>query len=130
MPKFESRFDEIRPYHSHEVNTVLTKLTDKPSFYALMAYFFPHLSGEAIAQKIKGINSTHEFQEQIISHAIKRILRESTEKVTISGLENIEKGKAYLFLSNHRDIILDSAFSILFSSIRNMIRPASLLAIT
>ncbi|MCB0843984.1 MAG: 1-acyl-sn-glycerol-3-phosphate acyltransferase [Bacteroidetes bacterium] len=109
MPNNESRFDEIRPYHNHEVNEVLTKLTEKPSFYALMAYFFPHLSGEAIAEKFINIKNTHEFQEQIISHAIKRILRESTDRVTISGLENIKKGEAYLFLSNHRDIILDSA---------------------
>ncbi|MEJ2595202.1 MAG: 1-acyl-sn-glycerol-3-phosphate acyltransferase [bacterium] len=40
---------------------------------------------------------------------IRSILQKTAGEVTVSGIENIEKGKGYVFIANHRDIILDSS---------------------
>ncbi len=102
-------YDQIRPYHDHEVPKVLQRLGKKPSFFVLMKYLFPEQSGEEILQRFSNIHSVEQFQTEYIRHAIHRILKDSAGEVTIDGLEGIDPNTSYLFLSNHRDIILDSA---------------------
>jgi 1-acyl-sn-glycerol-3-phosphate acyltransferase len=38
-----------------------------------------------------------------------RVIRDSVAELTIDGLEHLERGRSYLFVSNHRDIVMDSA---------------------
>ena len=102
-------FDEIRPYHDHEVNAVLMRLTQKHSFFKLMHYMFPEESGASIAENFKNIHDTYTFQEKYISRAIRKMVRDSSEGLTFEGFNNLDPQKPYLFLSNHRDIIMDSA---------------------
>ena len=102
-------FDEIRPYHDHEVNEVLMRLTKKPSFFKLMKYMFPEESGESIVENFKHIHTTLSFQEKYISRAIRKMVRDSSSGLTYEGLEKLDPEKPYLFISNHRDIIMDSA---------------------
>lgn len=102
-------FDEIRPYFDEEVPGVLRQLSQKPSFFVLMNYLFPDQSGDEIVARFAEVTGVEEFQTKIIQHAIWRMLAESAEEITHEGLDQLEDGKCYLFLSNHRDIILDSA---------------------
>ncbi|MEZ4774174.1 MAG: 1-acyl-sn-glycerol-3-phosphate acyltransferase [Bacteroidia bacterium] len=110
MPEFDQRFHEIRPYFDEEINEVLQRLTTKPSFYMLMAYLFPEMSGEEVAESFKQIHSSREFQRQYIYRAMKGVSAESTDGLTVSGIEYLDPKRPTLYLSNHRDIILDSAF--------------------
>lgn len=109
MPELDQRFDEIRSYYDHEVNDVLRRLTTKPSFFLLMSYLFPEMGQEEIVRTIHGINSTREFQKELIYRAIMGVLKDSSDGLTIEGFDRIDPDKAHLFISNHRDIILDSA---------------------
>ena len=45
-----------------------------------------------------------EFQEKFMDEAIKAIAKKTTTEFTWDGLQNLDKGKGYLFVSNHRDI--------------------------
>ncbi|MDX2247711.1 MAG: 1-acyl-sn-glycerol-3-phosphate acyltransferase [Bacteroidia bacterium] len=110
MPELDLRFQEIRPYFDEEINEVLQRLTTKPSFYMLMAYLFPEMSGEEVAESFKKIFSSREFQKQYIYRAIKGVQDESTDGFSIEGFEFLDPHRPTLYLSNHRDIILDSAF--------------------
>ncbi|MEZ4828886.1 MAG: 1-acyl-sn-glycerol-3-phosphate acyltransferase [Bacteroidia bacterium] len=110
MPEFDPRFQEIRPYFDEEINEVLRRLTTKPSFYMLMAYLFPEMSGEEVAASFKQIHSSREFQKQYIYRAMKGVEAESTTGLTIEGQQYLDLDRPTLYLSNHRDIILDSAF--------------------
>ncbi|MEL6676003.1 MAG: 1-acyl-sn-glycerol-3-phosphate acyltransferase [Bacteroidota bacterium] len=107
MTELPSEFDPIRPYFDHEVNDVLQRLSGKKSFLALMSFLFPEQSTEDIIANFDNIHSTFEFQRQYIHQGIRRIMEDSTTSVTHSGLADLPPDQAYLFISNHRDIILD-----------------------
>ncbi|NJM94407.1 MAG: glycerol acyltransferase [Cytophagales bacterium] len=104
-------FDDIRPYHDAEVPAVLHRLQSDAHFQQLMAkalpQFAPGLNPEALLQ---GISSIHDFQIKAIYAIGKLIIKHTTDGLSHSGLSELDPDKAYLFISNHRDIVLDSAF--------------------
>jgi 1-acyl-sn-glycerol-3-phosphate acyltransferase len=55
------------------------------------------------------VNSIQQFQSDFAYHAIQRILEKSSSGLTTSGFEKLEKDTAYLYISNHRDIIMDTS---------------------
>ncbi len=109
MNEHSLSYEEIRPYHPEEVPEVMLRLSQKPSFFMLMSYLFPGEPGEEVAAKFRAVASVEQFQTEFIRHAIWRILQDSAEEVTWEGFEQLRPDRRYLFLSNHRDIILDSA---------------------
>jgi len=110
MSDFVLSFDEIRPYYNHEVQEVFQRLLEKPSFFLMMGVLFPELSKEQIMEDISSLRSVEEFQAGYIHETLNRILSLSSKGLSIDGLQNLNPHTPYLFLSNHRDIILDSAF--------------------
>lgn len=105
----ESRFDEIRPFYDEEVNNALASIIDDPMMAAIMSFTFPKMSKEEWQAVLRNIHSIQEFQGQIVAQSLKRILEESSEGLTSSGFDKLDKNKAYLYISNHRDIILDTS---------------------
>lgn len=115
------RFDEIRPYHDDEVRPTLERLLqDNELLHALSHHQFPRLSqwlggimywltGVGLRSRLREVDDIDSLQ-QIIEPYLSRVIESSTRKVTFSGTENLEPGKAYLYLSNHRDIVMDPAF--------------------
>jgi len=103
-------FEEIRPYHDDEVSLVIDRLTKEPSFFTALRYVFPEAPTEILLGKIKGIRSIYSFQEELIAPSIRRIIRNTTKGLRHKGLEGLSPDKSYLFISNHRDIVMDSAF--------------------
>lgn len=102
-------FDEIRPYSDSEANTVLKRLVIDPSFINFVNYLFPDQPENILKDKIKDIHAVNVFQKNIMYPAAKRIVERTIDQLTHSGFDQLERGKTYLFISNHRDIILDSA---------------------
>lgn len=100
-------FDEIRPFRDEEVNGVLMKLLDNPSFRNLATLFYPEMPLDDIKKIFSGIHSLKEFQKKITYTVLKKILRKSSGEITGDGFELLSKEKACLFISNHHDIVLD-----------------------
>lgn len=103
-----SKFDEIRPYYDTEVNDALLSVAKHPMMKALMSFTFPDRAEEFWLDQFKNINSISDFQNQFIAKTVLQILKRSSEGLTTSGFENLDKNTAYLFISNHRDIVLDT----------------------
>ncbi|MDP0563522.1 MAG: 1-acyl-sn-glycerol-3-phosphate acyltransferase [Candidatus Endonucleobacter sp. (ex Gigantidas childressi)] len=115
------QFDEIRPYHDDEVSPTLNKLLADRCFLNVLArHRYPVLTekygrllewlvGVFFRNKVRNINSIHEFQNAVKPY-VSKLIEKTTNKVSFSGLENLKSGCANLFLSNHRDIVLDPAF--------------------
>jgi len=114
-------FDAIRPYNDAEVSAVLERLLSDKEFLSILTRFrFPKLAGAlgwvlqpVIARKLRrqfvGINSVATLQDKVeyyVDHTIER----ATDGVTYTGVEQFKSGSAYLFLANHRDIVMDPAF--------------------
>jgi hypothetical protein len=101
--------ESIRPFHDSEVPDAIERLTKQPSFHTALRFVFPDTRSEVILDKLKNIKTIYDFQSSFIYQAVNNIIRSSTKGLKSSGLENLDPKKSYLFISNHRDIVLDSA---------------------
>ena len=102
-------FYDIRPFNETEVPEVIERMLKEPALYEMMRFVYPDLRDEDIQEMMREIKSTEEFQAEISGPAFKVITQTTTSGLTFSNIDNIKSDEAYLFLSNHRDIILDSA---------------------
>ena len=105
-----TEFDEIRPYHDEELPQVFEELIADPAFRKVAAIAMPGVPVEAWAQQMRACKTKLEFQIAFCYNILKRIIKEKTDGLTMdySALE-AEPNRAYTYISNHRDIILDSA---------------------
>lgn len=102
-------FDSIRPYYDSEVNEALISSLHHPMMKALMNFTFPELDDEVWKEQLKRTHSIRDFQINFVYQSIQRVLEKSSEGLTTSGFEKLEPNTSYLFISNHRDIILDTS---------------------
>lgn len=104
-----SKYDSIRFYDDAEVNSRLLAIASHPMFKSLAHFTFPDKSEDEILTILSSIHSIQEFHEQVISNTLDRVLQTSSDGLTISGFEKLDKNTSYLFISNHRDILLDTS---------------------
>jgi len=104
-----SKFDSIRHYHDSEVQEALASIVNHPMFKSLIGFTFPEKSEAELKEIYTSINSIDDFQSKIIYHSLQRVLEVSSDGVTTSGFEKLDPDAAYLYISNHRDILLDTS---------------------
>src|SRR5690606_36618372 len=104
-----SKFEAIRPYYDAEVNQALAQAVQHPMMKALMNFTFPEASDSEWKEQLLRTHSIQDFQCNFIYHSIQRVLENSSDGLTTSGFENLRRDESYLFISNHRDIILDTS---------------------
>jgi 1-acyl-sn-glycerol-3-phosphate acyltransferase len=104
-----SKFDKIRPYYDAEVNTALQDAIHHPMMKALMNFAYPNMEDNIWKEHLLRTHSIRDFQINFAYKAVKKILEKSSDGLTTSGFENLEANTSYLFVSNHRDIILDTS---------------------
>ena len=125
-----NKFDSIRPYLDNEVNKVLIDLSNNRRFlkmlfetgeYKHIKYlpFSRKVLGYLLRNKIKNINSVADYQNMFES-IVSDVVNKSINNFSVTGIENLDKTKGYLFISNHRDITLDSALLNLFLHKNNL----------
>ena len=103
----DTQFEDIRPYRDFEFRKVMDNLLNSDLSDLLIKTVFPDLPVDIVKTQLRSINTINEFQEKVIYRVIQSILSKSSLGFTKSGLENLVEGERYLFISNHRDIILD-----------------------
>ena len=104
-----SKFDKIRPYYDTEVNHALKELVNHPMMKAMMNFAYPNLDDAIWKEQLLRTYSIRDFQINFAYQAIKKILEKTSDGLTTSGFEKLEPNTAYYFISNHRDIILDTS---------------------
>lgn len=103
------KFDAIRPFYDAEVNEGIRSSMNHPMMKALMNFTFPDVEDEVWKEQLKKTHSIRDFQCNFIYESVQRVLKKTSEGLTTSGFEKLEKNTSYLFISNHRDIILDTS---------------------
>ena len=103
-------FDEIRPYYDEELPAVYDELIADPAFRQVLEAAMPGVPFEALAAKMRTCKTKQEFQVSFCYDFMKRIIRSATEGVTLDNSALADKSGAYTYVSNHRDIVLDSGF--------------------
>lgn len=104
-----TEFDEIRPYLPEELPQIFEELIADPEFQAAMGYAFQGMPFENIAAVMRNSKSNLEFQKALVYPFIQGVLEKLSSGLTVS-YENKDNMAKSLCISNHRDIIMDSAF--------------------
>lgn len=114
-------FDDIRPYHDHEVRPVLDRILNDPELAeAVTKLRFPRLAGlfgfalrplvkSVMKRQLATVDSVDNFQ-LVVEKYMRHMIETTTTRLTCSGLDQLDPNGAYLFVSNHRDIAMDPAF--------------------
>lgn len=103
------KFDAIRPFYDSEINDGIRKSLNHPMMKALMNFSFPDVEDVVWKEQLLKTHSIRDFQCNFIYQSVLKILEKSSDGLTTSGFEKLEKHTSYLFISNHRDIILDTS---------------------
>ena len=103
-------FDEIRPYRDEEVPEIMDRLLTDPVFARVLKNLFVEESKiQEIREAMIETQNVESFQLRFMVPFLENIIKLSISELTVGGLEYLDKDKSYLFISNHRDIVLDSA---------------------
>ena len=105
-----TEFDEIRPYNDEELTQIFEELIADPAFQKAATDAIPNVPFELLAQKIRACKSKLDFQETFCYGILWKIAADHTDGLTLDHTALPDKSKAYTYVSNHRDIILDSGF--------------------
>ncbi len=105
----EFNFEDIRPYYNHEAREAMFRLIKDPVFFTLINYLWPEMTMREVHEKADKVFSNLDFQLQFMHAAIRTIVARTSTGLTCSGFEHLDKNESYLFIANHRDILLDSA---------------------
>ena len=104
-----AEFDDIRPYSPEELPAIFEELIADEEFKEMMTRAFPQLSFEQISGAMRGCKTNLEFQLAIVKPFLYGLLDKLSKGIEIT-YDNKEQLADALYISNHRDIILDSAF--------------------
>lgn len=106
--KIPQEFDTIRPWEPEDLPEVFDRLLANDQFKQVLAYLYPQVPLEMIAQKLKACKTNLDFQLAFAYDFVHGILKKATTgcEMDCSSLDNTRN---YTFISNHRDIVLDSA---------------------
>ena len=109
-------FDEIRPYEAEEMRQAFNDLLTDRQFNIVMKGFAPWLPRAVrnglLRLAFMGIKTPLDFQKRFMKPVVKYIIRKHTDGCSFldSAIAGYDKHQRYTFVSNHRDIVLDSAF--------------------
>ena len=108
-------FDEIRPYEPSEMKQAFEDLLNDRQFSTIMKGFAPWLPKSVrnglLRLAFTRVKTPLGFQKRFMKPIVNWIIRKHTDGCTFDdGLLPTDKSLRYTFVSNHRDIVLDSAF--------------------
>ena len=103
------KFDKIRPFYDAEINEAIRSSVNHPMMKALMNFTFPEVDDSVWKDQLIKTHSIRDFQCNFIYQSVQKVLEKSSDGLSTSGFEKLEKNTSYLFISNHRDIILDTS---------------------
>ena len=107
--KIPQEFDTIRPWEPEDLPEVFDRLLSNDQFKQVLAYLYPQVPFEMIAQKLKACKTNLDFQLAFAYDFVQGILKKAATGCEMDCAA-IDNTRNYTFISNHRDIVLDSAF--------------------
>ena len=104
----EEIFKTIAPYSQSQIKETLVWLENSEIFIKGVQYFYPNWNKDEVIKKLKACHTCSDFQVTFIEMIIKNSIRNTMDSFEIVGLEGVDTTNS-LFISNHRDIFMDSA---------------------
>lgn len=107
MQQFD--FSNIEPYREDQVPEAIHRLSQNPMFRRWIKTVNPKVDINSLAAMIECVKTCDELQFVMMRPLVFQILKRSSTSFTYHGLEQLNPKEHYLFVANHRDIILDAA---------------------
>ena len=105
-----AKYDDIRPLLPEEVPGAIEGLIALPELRAIYERLGLSWSWEELSALLRSCRSVEDFKQRVSYHWVKQVMRGCCTSVELTGAEQLRPGGAYTYISNHRDIVLDSAF--------------------
>jgi hypothetical protein len=102
-------FEDLRPFYDSESRAVMDRMVKDPLYMQLVSFIWPGITKEDAMAKAARVNGSMDFQSEFMRDAIWTIVERTSKGLTWSGLDKLDPNKSYLYIANHRDILLDSA---------------------
>ena len=101
-------FDDIRPFEPEELPEVYNRLLDNQQFQRVLSYFYPDVPLEKIGARMRACTTNLAFQKVFGYEFVTFVLNRAAMSWDMDH-SAISPEHNYTFMSNHRDIVLDSA---------------------
>ena len=103
-------FDDIAPYDDSMFPEKLASLVKEPGFIHAVRYVLPDIDYDQFAEHLKHVKGKEELQLKIMHPFLEKLATEYTDGLSCTGLNTLSDGDPRIFMTNHRDIVLDSAY--------------------
>ena len=104
-------FDDIRPLNNDEVKDAIESLIANEDFERAFRYIKPDVDWKEFSETMRSFKTKEDFKAKLAYEAVMMVANKTTFSLTISGRSRLPKDKkACIFISNHRDIVLDASF--------------------
>ena len=100
---------DLLPFEDAAVPAAMKRLVADPLLGDMARFAFPEIPVADIKEQLLHVASADEFQEVFVRPMLERILKKSCSSFTMGGLEHIDLSCGHLFMSDHRDIVLDGS---------------------
>jgi hypothetical protein len=104
-----TKFDDIRPYVDAEIPEAMNRIADSDLLPGIAKFVFPEKDLSEVQNLLRSFTNIYDFQVGVMYAFNQQVIKRSIDKFTYSGTEYLDTAKSYLFVSNHRDIVMDSS---------------------
>lgn len=105
-----SRFDNIAPLYDHDVKPAIQELLKDPGFNNAVKYIIPNVDWAEFTAEMSKYKTIADFQTGLVHRTVWALGNRVTKAVNSEGWEKIDRNEEHVFMSNHRDIVLDAGF--------------------
>lgn len=106
-----SKYDDLRPLLPEEVPSAIEQLLANDSLREIYQALGASPSWEQLPVILQGTSSVDDFKRRFSGHLVRYVMAKTCQSVApLQGTDHIDLSRAYTYVSNHRDIILDGAF--------------------
>lgn len=104
-----AEYADICPISDKDFHNEMSILIQEPAFKHILRLVLPDLNYSQIVSTLQSLNSKHDLQMKVMKPFIDGLLARTSKGLTVSGFDDIKKDVPYVHITNHRDIVLDSA---------------------
>lgn len=108
--KVPEEFSDICPFSDSVFQSEMSQLVKEPGFKHAVTYVMPNVDYDLFCKQLLKIDNKRDFQLTIMHPFLEMLERKTTAGVSSGGVENIDDNIPNVFITNHRDIVLDASF--------------------
>lgn len=103
-------FSDIAPYDDSEFHKKMEALVREPGFIHAVNYTMPKDDVPALIEELLKIDNKYDFQHQVMYPFLEMLAKTTTAGISLGGAKYYNPALNYVFITNHRDIVLDASF--------------------